>query len=580
MLLEKFDYDDVAAADILSTGAQISGVVPGRPSWEPGGASAAPPEWTVEKLVHHNRRQVPAMCARASARAKNFENNENDEILRATLNDVKTGISDGPYSLHDFYTAFPVAALSKRFPVVQEEKVRPCDDAKESGINNVTSVMYKIRLNTILTFVSAFLRVGNVCSSALQLWKRDHKSAYKQIPIRPEDIPICSVFCTGKTGAISCFRNFTLPFGLSAAVNEYNRISQAVTFLHCKVFKCVTLGFFDDFCGAEQTETSRSAFNSFALLNSVLGLQIKTEKDVEPATEVTLIGYGLEFSRSAEGVAVATVKITEKRRAKLIQELKLARKKKVLTPKFAEKLAGQLNFGLGGLHGKAGRAFLQPIYVAAAGGPRSPRPGTLLRDGLSNLIRLLRCSAPKILQEYSDPPTLIYVDACGGTLPCLGAVRVDLDSIQYCTVKCPKSFLTVLRKLRTKSGKRTKNPIAYLEIAAAILGLKTFVKPKEKVVMLCDNKVQTSVLKKNYSPHYALGATGNLFWTECIKKEIDPVMVWIPSTANIADEASRPWDKCPELSKLNAVKVVAKSPKKMFTVLRRKYAKCRWQRRR
>ncbi len=574
-LLEKFEYDDVEAADILSTGAQVSGVLPGRKSWSPGDSDED--VWSVEDLVRWNRRKLPEMCARAIAHAKKDENGENRKILSATLDDVKSGISEGPYSLLDFLAAFPGAALSKRFPVVQEDKTRPCDDAKESGINNVTCTKYKLKLNTIISFVAAFLAVGKACGSPPLMWKRDHKSAYKQIPIRIEDIPLCSIFCADLEGKVQCFRNFTLPFGLTAAVNEYNRVSQAVTFLHCKIFKCVTLGYFDDFCGAEQAATSQSAFDTFQLLNSLIGLQIKTEKDVVPMPEIDLIGYGLKSSRGVGGDVEITVKITEKRREKLDKELRWSSAQKVVSTKYAEKLAGQLNFGLGGLHGKAGRAFLQPIYVAAAGGPRSPRPGTLLRDSLMKLRSLLQNPVPKVFNDYTKPPTLIYVDACGGSRPHLGAVRVDCNGIQYCTVKCVKQFRKVLRKVRTKSGKRTKNPIAYLELAAAIVGLRTFVKSGEKVIMLCDNKVQTSVLRKNYSSHVLLGTVGNVFWTECIKKRVDPIIVWIPSKANIADEASRPWDGCVELGKLNAVKVEAKSPNKMFKALSKQKVACRWQ---
>ena len=110
------------------------------------------------------------------------------------------------------------------------------------------------------------------------MWKCDHASAYKQLPIRPADANVCVIVCQNRSGAWMCFKPRTVLFGSNVAVVEYNAVSMFVSYLFCLWFGLPVFPFFDDFCGAGPACLGDLCQKDFILFNTLCGFDIKSEK--------------------------------------------------------------------------------------------------------------------------------------------------------------------------------------------------------------------------------------------------------------------------------------------------------------
>ena len=153
-----------------------------------------------------------------------------------------------------------------------------------------------------------------------KLWKREHKNAYKQFLVHPQDINVCVIAAVDPTGSVKLFISKVLPFGLVGSVYGYNRISQALTFLMNRMFMTPMLGYFDDYCGCENEETVESSFRIFGILNEVIGIEIKIEKDEVPTFSIPLLGFEVTVIEQGTKVTISEQRIEKYR--KMIQKVK------------------------------------------------------------------------------------------------------------------------------------------------------------------------------------------------------------------------------------------------------------------
>ena len=531
-LLEHYGYDDPGAADLLSHGAEVAGWLEGRPAWPLHHKAETPRE--LERVI-------AASVSERAAFTASVRPSPHDKILwEASCKDRDDGRMLGPFSSCDAVAAAlgtPRFVLNRRFGVVQPGKVRPCDDARSSGANTATGQRRKVTLSSI-DRIAAQCRVaaGLFPGQRLLLWKRDHESAYRQVPLTPGARRLAVVaFCHPETGAVTYWIHLCLPFGLTAAVIAYNRVSQAVTWLANKALLIPCDSFFDDFWNVGPESDSDSSFEYFGFLNEILGLVLKIGKDLRPSVEGEVLGHGIKL-----GTPPFFFFPTESRVRKINFTILEALSGDTLRPTEASSLAGKLQFTTTALYGKVGRAACKPLYARAHSSHRRFNLSPTLRAALLWLLRSISWAPRRSIRltDQSRPQVRALVDASsskghGGWL----GVILSLPGASWCTTwKMPAEVLQIL--------KPRGNYIQFLEMASAILLFDTFgdLLKGADLVLYCDNTAQEGALTKGFSTAWDMAVVAGVFWELAGRSDCDVWIERVPSELNLADCPSRPFD--------------------------------------
>ena len=286
-LLDEYGHDDSSVADLLK-GSNLIGRMGGRLSWSV------------------NREKDESISEEELLRIGTAEQQSTWQSIRPSKDDAALlheaeadrckGRMLGPFfDLDEVAQALgsPRFVVQRRFPVEQEDKTRPCDDYRSSRTNEATFMSRRLRLSTLDTFFCLCIYVSQLFPhSQLKFFKRDHKSAYRQLCLAWE---ACKYAVVAFWDPIRCCRvayiHLVLPFGPSASVCIYNRVSQALSFLCRAMFYLPCDSFFDDFWGVLPDHLAVPAFEVFRKINVLLGFEINIPKDVFPSSEGPILGH-------------------------------------------------------------------------------------------------------------------------------------------------------------------------------------------------------------------------------------------------------------------------------------------------
>ena len=137
--------------------------------------------------------------------------------------------------------------ITFRFAAVQLEKIRPCGDFKYGLVNLACANRAPIKLPT-------WGHIGQICLEVRDtgrewgFFKADRKAAYKNLPLNPDQAPLCTVALRNPTDSRWYgFLPRTLLFGAAAAVLRYNCFSRIIAALANCLFGLPVLNYFDDF---------------------------------------------------------------------------------------------------------------------------------------------------------------------------------------------------------------------------------------------------------------------------------------------------------------------------------------------
>ena len=531
-LLTHYGYDDPTAADLLSHGAEVAGWLDGRPEWPVHHKAEAPRE--LERVIADSVSEREAFTA-------SIRPSPHDQILwDASCKDRNEGRMLGPFSSCDAVAEVLGTqrfVINRRFGVIQPEKVRPCDDARSSGANRATGQRRKVTLSSIDKIAAQCRLAAELFpNQRVMLWKRDHQSAYRQVPLTPGARRLAVVaFCHPDTGAVTYWVHLCLPFGLTAAVVAYNRVAQAVTWLANKALLIPADSFFDDFWSLCPESDADSSFEYFGFLNEILGLVLKVEKDLRPTVEGEVLGHGIKV-----GTPPFLFFPTESRIRKITFSIFEALARDSLRPQEASSLAGKLQFTTTALYGKVGRAACKPLYARAHSYHRQFHLSSALRAALLWLLRSLFWAPRRSIRltDQSRPQVRALVDASsskghGGWL----GVILSLPEDTWCTSwEMPSAVLDIL--------KPRGNYIQFLEMASAILLFATFPDSlsESDLVMYCDNTAQEGALAKGFSTAWDMAVVAGVFWELAGRIDCDVWIERVPSELNLADCPSRPFD--------------------------------------
>lgn len=486
------------------------------------------------------------------------------------MTEVEAGFLQGPYHNLDEVKdllGVPDVVCSRRFAILQGGKPRIIDDLKESGVNKAYTAVDRLALHDI-DYVCSFchfiisilqrsrasgmvdvqLRDGTLLQRSLrpdfnldESWKGrcvDLSKAYKQIPVGTASRPFCVLIVHHfETGKPVYFVSRSLPFGASASVFGFNRISKSLW--HIASHGCNILGgvLFDDYPIVEPATLCSLASQSFEGLLKALGWKYSDDPNKSYPFSETFDVLGARLEVGGLGMMVFSVQNKPGRLDKIDSMLGEAQDHDALTKRQAQVIHGNLNFAQGFVLGStlkiASRAFAALTMDAV-----KTRPGQVreLCEWTRDLLGALRAKA--FDSEGNPSPVLVFTDAAyENDVATWGIVVIDQVTGLKTALggEVPASLVAVWHHLGSEQV------ITLAEAFAALLARHVFRDHlhKRRAIFFIDNEGARHALIKGTSPTLALLQIVQLFHT-CA--EYDFCWHWlerVPTASNVADLPSR-----------------------------------------
>ena len=466
------------------------------------------------------------------------------QVLSKTMEEVsapppKGGWAEGPFSKDEMYARFPNGFWpSRRFGVLQKGVIRPCDDCKDSWINDCSTVRDSISPDAAdfpAHVASLFYSILG-SSTHLRGGCDDWKKAYRQIPV---DDPSRSVVACwdpdSKSVAYFVVRGHV--FGAVHAVNSFNAVSKFLTVSCRSLFASCGGNYFDDHVMVEPDFAEGSAQQGLACVASACGFLFDPDKHVGMARLFVYLGVQNDFSRVPQGVSV--LRILPERKETLVDACRDFLKSGSMSHGQAASLRGKLYFAATSAYGKVGRAALQPILQRQDGKGRSGDRLTLsMVLSLKFFITLLNHMPDReiVLGSNRRAPLLVWSDASWERgVGWLGFVVYDPDSrrFHYSDSPVPSHVLDFFVHKKQKIGQ-----CEILAAAAVYTSMPDLFRGRAAIHWI-DNTSAISCLLHGYSGKLDSALLVNAFHLFNAGLRVRVHFEYVESKANVADLPSR-----------------------------------------
>ena len=242
------------------------------------------------------------------------------------------------------------------------------------------------------------------------LAKVDIESAYRLIPVHPEDRPLLGVEWRG-----SCFCDGMLPFGLRSAPKVFTAFADALEWCIRREGVERVFHYLDDFIivGPPASDQCQADLESLERTCSRLGVPLAVHKRDGPATKLTFLGIEID---TMEGI----LRLPEGKLRRLVSTLSEWGDKKVCTRRELESLVGLLNHVCKVV--QPGRSFLRRMIslLTATSRSHSSKPFhhiRLNREFRADLIWWRTFVEPwngvGLMHRVGDPDHVFSSDASG-----------------------------------------------------------------------------------------------------------------------------------------------------------------------
>ena len=496
--------------------------------------------WTDE-LESRVRRVGARATRKASKLSAAVLSKSLDETKPVTIHGVETSRSwsIGPYDRAQMDEMFPEGFWpSRRFGVLQNGEVRPCDDCKESSLNASATTHESISCDGADFPAAVCDMYYSLLGSSAEMagGTDDWKKAYRQIPT---DDPSRSVVAQWDPER-KCVVYFVVLghcFGAVGAVNSFNAVSRFVT-CTTRAFHGASAGnYFDDHVAVEPTFAGGSAQASLNVLAVCCGFLFDRVAKHKPMAPI-FVYLGVQHDLSRVPAGVATLRILEARRDTLVAACRDVLKKGRLTGGAAASLRGKLYFAATTAYGRVGRAALQPILQRQEReGERNSLTPAMVR-ALSFFITLLNHMPDReiTLGSQGTSPVIVWSDASWEAgVGRLGFVVYDPSSDEFyeSDSPIPQYILDFFVVKKQKIGQ-----CEILAATAVYSSLPTLLRGR-RVLHFIDNTSAISCLLHGYSgkPDSALLVNAFHLYNAGLKADIH--FEYVESKANVADLPSR-----------------------------------------
>ena len=316
-------------------------------------------------------------------------------VLVATLKERELGLLHGPIDVSNIASG---ATLTRRFGVLQKDKVRPIDDYKASLVNSAVTQVEVVTLHGIDHIASLGAAMLNAAKTdknkrvlAAKCW--DLASAYKQIPLSDSAYESDSyiVIYNPNTGEPEIYKQAVLPFGSIASVTAFLRCAMGIWHVGSSLLKLTWTSYFDDFLSLSPVCLERRTELCVSTLFQLLGWRLSEDKLVPYSQCCKVLGVEVDLVHSPSGSF--TVKNTESRKEELICLIKEILSTLVLTRDEGERLRGRLQFASNQIFGRRFRNCLKELNIHVSRGFKVVSPE--LAASLSLMLSLLADKHPQ-----------------------------------------------------------------------------------------------------------------------------------------------------------------------------------------
>ena len=437
-----------------------------------------------------------------------------------------------------------------RFGVQQEDKLRGCDDLKDSLTNTACRVASPITLCGWDHIAEASLRL----TSAPRDWvfgKVDHRAAYKFLPIREDDSRFAVIaLWNPDTEDWFGFRPRTQLFGATASVLHYNCFSRLLTTLLVRLLRLPLFGYFDDF-GFFTSKAEASATLLMVLrLCELLRIPLKQEKS-EIGQFVTFLGLAGYFPCPANGMSLR-ISLAPAKAAKWADSILNFLRQRFLPHSALEALIGRLNFAQSTTFNRFARGMLKPLYLMLYSRPYDPVPSPLVRRTLVWWFATLTSIPPRIIRPRSPfPDYVLFTDASYEESPLVSGIAAILfrGASQFLEGSRSRGQAT-LPVVAVYTRDATPDDIAHFRDTSVIYGLELFAAVAAifslryqlrgcSITVYIDNNAALSALIKGDSCSMKVARLIAFMWYISATFDITLWFERVSSALNIADLPSR-----------------------------------------
>ena len=362
-------------------------------------------------------------------------------VWQITMEEVAKGWIQGPLDEAQVAARLgPLFVASKRFGLVQSDKVRRIDNLTDSLVNSAFGSSYKLELEGVdgisvlartfleatddqgvvsVTLKDGSRRVGKLHPSLTVAQARslggrtlDLDAAYKQVLVS-KATQWCNVIAVDDPqGERRLFISHVLPFGASASVYGFNKVAKALRLIGSKLFGLVWSQYYDDYPQIDLLCAGDWAQQTAERLLSLIGWRFSTKpaKRVPLASRFTALGVEFNFSDCQDGFFKVTNK--QSRAAQLVDDVARFTNEGEISEADAARFMGQMQFAESQTYGRAVSLHMKDMRSRSVG----KKPGKHLTDSmlaeLSWACNFLTTDPPRLLRAHmSTRKLIIFTDA-------------------------------------------------------------------------------------------------------------------------------------------------------------------------
>jgi len=349
---------------------------------------------------------------------------EAQTIFDLTEEEVREGLAEPMQDRHGMDRRFGRGRWRPlpRHVIWQSGKWRPIDDGRRSFTNALTTVSEStvcIPPEFLLLLLRRLMSMFVDITGAVPIWAENFQFAtedwwkgFRQIAPRAQDRGLAVVALRDPVSGRHLYAALKgLPFGLGAAVNQFNRLPMLATALMRRMLYIMTGHYVDDNVMAEMTPLGADAQRSFIRVMELMGVKLSESKRQLMTCMAAFLGHIHDLSRMATDQAVCYGP-KHSMRENLLALIREAYEADRLTSGAAAKMRGIATWLDTGLQGRCCRGALSALVAR--------QYWELTTDITENLSlcmaylaaaaahALMRCIA---LRPVAKRPVLVYTDA-------------------------------------------------------------------------------------------------------------------------------------------------------------------------
>ena len=560
-IAQEMSWPDMGIFDEMTSGFRLVGNGSKSGLFRPGAKLASLSE---DDLLDASESLRPQLLQKVMRERPDADSQELRNLTEKEASEKKW--LQGPFSPDEISSRFGRWLPVRRFGVRQNDKLRAIDDFRENQLNRAYSSVEKVvlhamdhllwSLQTLLRYliergeVSLELSTGevlrgqvhpswNLGKDSLVVTALDLRSAYKQLPLSPLDQDKTVVVLRdhrSATSKVDCYVMKTLPFGSSASVDKFLRVSAFIQAAGCELL-LLWSNYFDDFPLASHHLTSTSSLAAAKAMLSLFGFEYAGDKlpPFRPWCEV--LGIKLDLTAAHEG----EIRISNKpsRVVEVQRLLDQALDSRSLTPAAVPSFVGKLQYADSQVWGRAGRIALGDLRSLGGSGGSAV---TLDSDQMAALAvlrdRFAKGQPITLLASRPSLPGVLFTDGAleGGRASIGGVFYPSCRDMPAEVFGCPLPD-AVLESLKGDK----EHVIGAVELYAVATAVTLWMPrmAEQRVLVFNDNWPALDTLVR--------GTSGIHEWRKVLlameKAEADkPPVYWfarVPSGSNVSDDPSR-----------------------------------------